>query len=128
MVRLFPANLLATMEGEVGQRISRLTVQYRQELLDDEQCGRFLRFYLLFTHWPSMVVPEGAELNPTDVFYNRYRWFLSLTRLYHAKHGYDAGLEQQAFKLLEEVGAEVDWSAIEEIEARVTEDVACRDM
>lgn len=47
-------------------------------------------------------------------------------KLYQAKHGLDTGLEQQAFQLLEDAGPEVDWSAIEAIEARVAEDVGGR--
>src|SRR4051794_25528742 len=109
------ADLLATKEPEIGQKIDHLAEPYRQELLEDEQCGRALRNYLLFTHWPSLINLEGAELSPSDIFYNRYRWFLTLVKLYHAKHGADAGLDQQAFRLLEEADIEVDWSAIEEI-------------
>jgi hypothetical protein len=125
-VRLVPRDLLATKYEEVDQRIDRLTVRYNLELLDDEVCGRAFRYYLLFTHWPSLIDPEGAALSPADIFYNRYRWFLAFAKLHQAKHGVDAGLEQQAFQLLEDAETEVDWTVIEAIEARVTEDVGSR--
>jgi hypothetical protein len=51
---------------------------------------------------------------------NRYYWFIKYKNKYCARHGYDAGLEQQAYQLFEELDrelmGEIDWAVIKEID------------
>jgi len=58
---------------------------------------------------------------PEELFWSRYFWY-KLFALLEARHsGADAGLEQQAFRLLEhpEPHCHPDWSVGEEVEQRV---------
>ena|SRR5688572_3285611 len=58
-----------------------------------------------------------------EVFWSRYFWFSVFVRLETALKGPDAGLEQQAFKLLDSPFPEClpDWSELEKIDARLKE-------
>jgi hypothetical protein len=57
-------------------------------------------------------------MDETALFYNRYYWFKRFVKQRESEHGFDAGLEQQAFKLLEAAPADIDWSMVEAIDAR----------
>jgi hypothetical protein len=127
MVKIVPTDRLASIEQELNEKIGQLTEPYRKELLNDDSCGRAFRYYLLFTHWPSLIDPVGTELSRLDIFYNRYHWFLTFAMMYPVKHGADAGLDQQAFQLLENATDEVDWLVIHQIETRVVGDVGIRE-
>jgi hypothetical protein len=62
---------------------------------------------------------DAFNTSPINIFYNRYYWFLVFAKLYHAAHGFDAGIEQQGFQLLETAPPGVDWNCLEAIEADV---------
>jgi len=49
------------------------------------------------------------------VFYTRLYWFNRLVQLRRTLSGVDAGLEQQAFKILETPPDGVDWELVDEI-------------
>lgn len=86
---------------------------------NDDFLGTAVRYYLLFTYWPSLLGAEDGEKKSTLIFYNRYYWFYYFLRLYTMKNGKNAGLEQQAFQLLEEsegLDVGIDWSLIEKIQ------------
>jgi hypothetical protein len=64
-------------------------------------------------------VLSSAEL----LLYNRYYWFLKFARLFVRENGPDAGLEQQAFQILENSEGKIDWSVIEAIECQVENEI-----
>ncbi len=88
-------------------------------LLDDPDVGPALSRFLLYSR---QLTKAGSDLDPTTAFYNAYYWFLKFKKAYTHKNGYDAGIEQQAFKLLEEASIDIDWSVIEEIEKSIVAD------
>ena len=82
------------------------------------------RYHLLFAD-AGRAHTAGFGLDAAALFYNQYYWFRRFVHLSAAARGYDAGLEQQAFKILEAAPEDVDWSVIESLDARATEnDVA----
>jgi hypothetical protein len=85
-------------------------------LLDDAG-GDAFRYYLLFSDTAS-ARSAGFDLDETAMFYNRYYWFRRFATQRQAARGYDGGLEQQAFKLLETAQEDADWSLLESIDAR----------
>lgn len=89
------------------------------DYLNDEHFGSLLKYYLFLTEYPNSVYNYVPELSEEDLLYNRYYWFVKFTRKYISKNGYDAGMEQQAFELIEEIDrqleAGVNWSIIEQI-------------
>jgi hypothetical protein len=58
-----------------------------------------------------------------EILYSQYYWFVHYKNQYFSKVGYDGGLDQQAFLLIEhlvnELEGEVDWELIEDIEKSV---------
>jgi hypothetical protein len=89
------------------------------------------RYYLVFTDAALFVAAGIDKCDEATLFYNRYYWFQSFSSARQAAQGYDAGLEQQGFQLLEAAPSTVDWAVVESIEARLaaihaTGDTLCR--
>ncbi|WP_246188018.1 SMI1/KNR4 family protein [Paenibacillus tengchongensis] len=66
---------------------------------------------------------ENASSLPIDqrkIYYSIYFWFMQFKELRTLIEGYDAGIEQETFKLLEKINAElekgIDWATIEALE------------
>ena len=78
-----------------------------------------LRFSLLFSDKVLVEKVGLGLLTDEQLFYNKYYWFLRFVRLSTARNGYDAGLEQQVFKLLESPHCTVDWGIVEGITSKV---------
>jgi hypothetical protein len=77
------------------------------------------RYYLVFENGASALSVGFAELDAPTLFYNRYYWFKRFVKQHEARYGFDAGLEQQAFKLLESAPEDIDWAVIGHLDARV---------
>jgi hypothetical protein len=88
----------------------------------DEFSGFAFRAFALFDRWPDLLSDSGRALAPIDCFYNKYYWFQRFTGLWSRQHGRDAGMEQQAFQMLETVGHEIDWSIVELLGTRAQKD------
>lgn len=80
---------------------------------EDPDYGFAFILYLFFSLDSSISSVLGIDLNEEQRFYNAYYWFQRFASLYMRKHGYDAGLEQQAFKMLENANCDLDLSVIE---------------
>lgn len=117
-VPLVSESALEAVEAEVRRLIPTLDPPLAADP-DDATYGAPLRHYLLFAHWLALLTRHGHTLDPAAVVYNAYYWFLTFKRLWQARHGFDAGLEQQAFQLLERAVGEIDLEAVAAIERRV---------
>lgn len=73
------------------------------------------RRYLVFSKPPIVDVEPLASCSMPDAFYNAYYWFLIFVKQYQAHVGPDAGLEQQAFQMIEQAPEGVDWQVMESI-------------
>lgn len=114
-MNLVAPEVLETLEPALEARIATLREPFAVDPADSLY-GRPFKYYLLFTHWPSLL---PKELDAEDVLYNRYYWFLRFSELHELKNGKDAGLEQQRFQLLEQATCDFDWNVIQQIEAEV---------
>ncbi len=113
---LVPVETLRRVKDEVYARIARLTPPVVP--LEEGAVGEALAWALLFEHWPERV--PGPPLDRAESFYNRYFWFKRFAALQQKRNGPDAALEQQVFKLLEEVerlDVDPDWALIERLDA-----------
>lgn len=93
---------------------------YRAEMLAHPTAGRSLRNYIALTEYPDM--PSG--LTSAERFWSRYYWLARFAREWQATEGYDAGLKQSVFKLLEsgiECGS-ADPNALRDVDAAVERD------
>lgn len=57
----------------------------------------------------------AVDLSEPVAFYNAYYWGLIFARRYQARYGFDAGIEQEAFKVLERAPSEIDWRVVESV-------------
>jgi hypothetical protein len=65
---------------------------------------------------------QCRTLSPHDRFYNRYFWAKRFAAQYQAKYGFDAGVEQQVFKLLETAAElDLDWTVLDKLDRRAQE-------
>lgn len=69
------------------------------------------RFYCVFEHHLCEAVGLAA-MTSVETFYNAFYWFKTFVRQYTALHGPNAGLEQQAYQMLEHAPEGTDWDQL----------------
>lgn len=72
---------------------------------------------LFFTKETDIITFTGKTLEV--VLYSKYYWLTRFVKKYNEIHGYDAGIEQQQFKLIEELDqrlGDVDWDLLQRID------------
>lgn len=104
--------MLSRVKNELYARVAQLTPSVP---LDAGDVGEALAWSLLFERWPDLL--PGSPIDRESAFYNQYFWFKRFATLKQERDGYDAGLEQQVFRLLEQPDFDLDWSLIEQIDA-----------
>ena len=62
------------------------------------------------------ILKRELEMDIESIFYSEYYWNVQFKNEYTKKNGFDAGIDQHIFKLLERVPFDVDWDIIEKIE------------
>src|SRR5690606_15154075 len=89
---------------------------------ENKYYGSALKYFLVLLYWP-LFHEEKVAFTDNQIFYNKYYWFLKYLRLREIQRGPDAGLEQQAFKMIEQPEIDVDWMIIEEIHERIQKEL-----
>ncbi|WP_231559661.1 hypothetical protein [Bacillus sp. UNC322MFChir4.1] len=87
------------------------------KITSDEMLKGFCDYYdFLSRNVANLMAKETKH----KIMYSKYYWYTKYKKRYFEVYGYDAGIEQEEFKLLEELENEledgVDWSIIQEIE------------
>ncbi len=90
--------------------------------IEEEVLRTALFNYLALTYFPNVALGD-AEISEIELLYNRYYWFLKVARGQQRRHGPDAGMDQQAFQILEHAGIEFDWDEVQKIEQRVASEI-----
>jgi len=116
---LIPEAILQAKDREIRQLAESLRGRYGVDI-DNDIYGPAFRYYLAFSHQPSLLAVTPSDLDDKAVLYNRFYWFSKFVKLHTMKHGYDPGLEQQTFQLLEQASCQIDWSVIEDISRLVS--------
>jgi hypothetical protein len=115
---VIPPEALEPRRGELLRRIAELDQDFIVDANADDPAARALALSLLFEHWPELA---GEDLDAGRRFYNRYYWLVRFLALRQLTHGPDGGLEQQAFKLIEDAAnhdLDVDWDLVKQIDTR----------
>ena len=110
---LIPENQLSPFHSEARSDRECLVSNVNFDF-DDGSYGSPYLNYLVLTHLRKRL-PAYWQEEPLNL-YNRYFWFRRFIRMYSTKYGKDAGLEQQAFQILEQSMADLDWQVIEAID------------
>lgn len=71
--------------------------------------------HLLFAEPDARERAGFGAISDAQAFYNSYYWFLIFSKIYQEKNGYDAGVEQKSFKILERIPPDGDWKIVEKI-------------
>jgi hypothetical protein len=74
-------------------------IDCQADMLDDPIAGWCLRNYMILTKFPDLLGKPG--LSDSDRYWSSYYWLARFARVWSAIAGYDAGLEQQVFQMLE---------------------------
>jgi hypothetical protein len=119
-------------EEDLASFVARLAVgeppltEYCARMLGHPTAGRCLRNYVVLTGRSEWI--GGLALTEGERFWSRYYWYVRFAREWQAAVGYDAGLEQSVFKLLEsglDHGA-ANLDPLPEVEAAVERDAVLR--
>lgn len=105
------------IDNIVFEKLSHLVEETASIKSGDKQLEEYLRNYILLEKFIDKFENE-TELN---LFYNKYFFFLSYSYTSQKNIGFDAGLEQQEFKILEqgEQFKDIDWDVVEDISNRI---------
>lgn len=101
------------------EKIIKLEKDYNMNITDisDEELKKILVYYDFISNNIEKLVLEEDK---SSIMYSKYYWYTKYKQRYFEVVGYDAGIEQEGFKLLEEIENEledgVDWVIIQEIE------------
>lgn len=121
-INLVPLADLTRHESAVLGALDKLPIAYRRDLLHAPEDRYPFLYYLLFTHFPNLV--GGHDHSAEDLFYNRYYWFQRLAKQREARLAGDAGLKRHAAALLESAGCDFDLELLDEIDRKVTAELA----
>lgn len=121
---LIPIGVLVQHHSELLQRIAGLDLPPSAELMSGAPGEAYARS-LLFERWPELVITDHSD--SACRFYNRYFWFVRFAALRQAVHGYDAGLEQQVFQMLEQADFDLDWGVIQQLDERAKQDFSSKE-
>ncbi|MCM3042562.1 hypothetical protein M3201_23180 [Paenibacillus motobuensis] len=85
--------------------------------IKDTRLNELLAYYTFFKSNAGLV-----SLDKQSTYYSMYFWFVQFKERYFEVYGHDEGIEQEGFKLLEEIDYQleenVDWGLIERIELK----------
>lgn len=105
------------IDNIVFEKLSNLVEETASINTGDKQLGEYLRNYILLEKFTDKFDNETT----LNLFYNKYYFFLSYSYTIQKNIGFDAGIEQQEFKILEEGEqfTDIDWAVIEDISNRI---------
>jgi hypothetical protein len=93
--------------------------------IENEELSRLLHYFLFLKQFLSDIVDHSGYTH-VDVLYSQYYWFVHFKHHHFLTFGYDAGMDQQADLLLEdltyELGEDIDWDLLENINNQLKTD------
>ena len=88
--------------------------------IEDVELNKLMTYIEFLKNEKNEIIKIEKDINPEDVVYSHYYWFWMFKEVYYEKCGRDEGIEQQTFKLLEnmsmELQSDMNWEIIEQIE------------
>ena len=100
------------------EKMIELEKDYTDSITDitDETLKKALVYYDFLS---NSIENLASKKDISKIMYSRYYWYIRYKQRYFEVFGYDAGIEQEGFKLLEELENEledgVDWSIIQRV-------------
>ncbi len=102
-----------------------LKVSYsRKSEYEDKELNDFFNYWFVFEEKEDDILRLKDE-SIDSMLYTKYYWCTKYKKRYEELYGYDAGIEQQQYKLIEELQARinetVNWSLLESMEVEQNE-------
>jgi hypothetical protein len=113
---LIPLTALHKHEAAVLRGLDSLPISYAKSLLEEPAIRYAFLYYALLTHWPELV---GTHIAPEELLYNRFYWFLRMSKQFQINHDFDAAFERQGQALLETANREFGSETVHEIDQGV---------
>ncbi len=70
--------------------------------VEDEELSKVLNNYLILKQYEQEIV-ANSSFTYEEILYSQYYWFVYFKNYYFSKFGYDGGMDQQAFLLIENI-------------------------
>lgn len=87
------------------------------EALEDVILRTYLTYVNILDSEKTKILETINTISAEDLHYNRYYWFIKFKNRYFDLYGHDEGIEQQAYKMLENIDMYlengIDWTVIE---------------
>lgn len=107
---------------EIDNIYKELNVIIENLFLSDDEINFIINNYQLLINKEQEIV-QLLNTNLESILYSKYFWISLYLKRYNEKFGYDAGIEQQQFKLINEIDERsnegVNWKLIEDIEKKI---------
>ena len=114
VVRIFPATIIRDLINKAH------FVDSSVQNISDERLRELFSFYRFLESEKARFLEHHMLFSVDELLYSQYYWFVLFRGLYNEIHGYDAGIEQQGFQMIENIvnslESEIDWEIIEGIE------------
>lgn len=89
-----------------------------RNLYSDSQMNSFYNYWCLFEE-KEIEIQELIGISLETILYSKYYWCTQYINRYNVLYGKDIGIEQQQYKIIEEMDQrmnEIDWELIQRIE------------
>ncbi|PEJ35493.1 hypothetical protein [Bacillus pseudomycoides] len=105
-------------ELELTKLIQRDKIEkVASKIFSDERLKEFWSYYDFLS---NTAMNLSAKEDKHKIMYSTYYWYTKYKKRYFEVHGYEAGIEQEGTRLLEELENELEdgvvWRVIQEIE------------
>lgn len=106
------------LKKEIEKLIKRSSYTKKKQF-EDTNLNDFLNYWIFFEEYEPLIKELTNE--PIEVIlYSKYYWCSKYKNLYTKLYGKDVGLEQQQYKLVEELDQrldeDIDWECLQLIE------------
>lgn len=108
----------------IKDNIDEVLVEAGYEYIEkypDSQLNSFYNYwYFLDEYEKELYTTKNISLDV--ILYSKYYWLSRLADQFHEVYGFDAGVEQQQFKIMEELDQRidnVDWNFVEKLKSLI---------
>ncbi|WP_336883615.1 hypothetical protein [Priestia koreensis] len=102
-------------------RVDINTLKY-EFILDDLDLKKKYENYAFLSYHQNDIISK-FQFSLEQVLYSQYYWFIDFKNSYISNNGYDAGLEQQGFQMLEHISnllnGNINWVFMESVESQL---------
>lgn len=106
------------IKNKVEEILVRLEYTYKEEH-SDKQLNALLNYWHFFDD-KEMEIQKSLGVSIETILYSKYYWCTQYKNSFNEQYGKDAGIDQQQYKIIEEISQRtnnVDWNLIQIIEA-----------